>query len=232
MASNHKKDKAVVGGKVKFIVLFRNWAHQGFTYLDKTEMFYRVIWEIIPFGGIFYLLGLLNIPVWTNLILSFFLAHTLNWMFNDNLWTCIQFTLPNLLNPGNDKTIKYLIKMQTRMQNCDAVAGCMIYGSLSRGVWKEKSDLDVRIFRKPGILNGFKAYLACWVERLIAVKEKQPLDIYVADNIKFLQRMRDDEYPIFLKGNDYRLTDLYGSFHIADLSSIKSLNELATVNTK
>lgn len=227
MASNHKKDKAIIGGKVKLIVLFRNWIHQGFTYLDKTEKFYRIIWELIPFCVLCYLFNFLGISLWVNIFLSLFVAHTLNWMFNDNLWTCIQFTLPNLLNPGNDKTKEYLIKMQKRMLNSDAVAGCMIYGSLSRGVWKDKSDLDIRILRKPGIINGFKAYWTCWIERLIAVKERQPLDIYVADNVKFLRRMRDDEYPIFLKGKDSRLTDAYGYFCIADFTTIKSLNELA-----
>lgn len=71
MASNHKKDKAVVGGNVKFIVLARNWAHQGFTYLDKTERFYRIIWELLPMSGILYLLSLQDFLIrWGN---SFFL---------------------------------------------------------------------------------------------------------------------------------------------------------------
>lgn len=231
MFSNHKKDKAVVGGRVKLIVLFRNWLHQGFTYLDKTEMFYRIIWELIPFSVLCYLLNYLSISLWLNIFISLAFAHTLNWLFNDNLWTCIQFTLPNLLNPGNDKTIKYLNNMQMRMHNCDAVAGCMIYGSLSRGVWKDKSDLDIRILRKAGVINGFKAYWACWIERLIAVKERQPLDIYVADGIDFLKKMRVDEFPIFLKGDDLRLTETYGYFRIADFTKIKSLNELAKIST-
>ena len=224
---SHKKDKAVVGGSVKLIVLFRNWAHQGFTYLDRTEMFYRVIWELVPFCIIFYLFVLTGISWWCNIVLSFLLAHTLNWVLNDNMWTCIQFTLPNLLNPGNEKTKLYLVEMQKRMQNNKAVGGCMIYGSMSRGVWKNKSDLDIRILRKPGILNGFKGYWACWVERLIAVRNKQPLDIYLADSIDFLKKMRDDEFPIFLKGNDKRLVEVYGNFQIADFTNIDSLNELA-----
>lgn len=227
MASNHKKDKAVVGGKVKLIVLFRNWAHQGFTYLDKTEKFYRVIWELVPFCISFYLISLTGLVWWGNCILSFLIAHTLNWMFNDNMWTCIQFTLPNLLNPGNEKTIEYLSGMQKRMQKRSSVAGCLIYGSMSRGVWKDKSDLDIRIFRKPGVINGLKGYWACWMERLIAVWKRQPLDIYLADSVRFLKKMRDDEYPIFLKGNDERLNDAYGNFDIADFTKIDSLNELA-----
>ena len=64
MSSNHKKDKAVVGGKVKLIVLFRNWAHQGFFYLDKTERLYRIIWEMIPMAATLFLLSFSNIPLW------------------------------------------------------------------------------------------------------------------------------------------------------------------------
>ena len=160
-------------------------------------------------------------------ILSFLIAHTINWMFNDNLWTCIQFTLPNLLNPGNDKTKEYLIRMQTRMLKRSSVGGCMIYGSMSRGVWKDKSDLDVRILRRPGLINGFLGYWACWMERLIAVYEKQPLDIYMADGTDFLKKMRSDEYPIFIKADDRRLDRIYDSIRIADIGSVESLNELA-----
>lgn len=232
MSSNHKKDKAVVGGKLKLIVLFRNWAHQGFFYLDKTERFYRIIWEMIPMTAALFLLSFLSIPIWGRVIISFLIAHTLNWMFNDNLWTCIQFTLPNLLNPGNDKTKDYLMKMQNRMKKRSSVGGCMIYGSMSRGVWKEKSDLDVRILRKPGIINGFLGYLACWAERLIAVFSKQPLDIYMADSPEFLKKMRFDEYPIFIKADDCRLDNLYGDILVADFKQVNSLNELAKKNVE
>ena len=43
-----KKIKAVAGGQIKWIVTIKQWIHQGFTYLDKTERFYRIIWELIP----------------------------------------------------------------------------------------------------------------------------------------------------------------------------------------
>lgn len=153
-------------------------------------------------------------------------------MFNDNLWTCIQFTLPNLLNPGNDKTKGYLIRMQSRMLKRSSVGGCMIYGSMSRGAWKEKSDLDIRILRRPGLINGFLGYWTCWVERLIAVYERQPLDIYMADSTDFLRKMRSDEYPIFIKADDNRLNIIYDNIRIADIGSIRLLNELAKYNTR
>lgn len=226
--NSHKKDKAVVGGEVKLIVLFRNWAHQGFFYLDKTEMFWRVVWELIPFSFFFYLFSKHICSLWFNLMLSLFVTHTINWVLNDNFWTCIQFTFPNRLNPGNNKTKKHLMGMQSRMQKYESIGGCMIYGSLSRGVWQDKSDLDVRVLRRKGVVNGLLAYLAVWRERLIALLKCQPLDIYLADEIDFLKRMRKDEYPIFLKANDDRLKLLYGEIMSeADLSVIMDINELA-----
>lgn len=223
-----KKIKAVVGGKTKTIVIVKNWIHQGFTYLDRTEQFYRIIWEIIPFGISIWGLSFTGLSIWVNIFISFIIAHTLNWAFNDNIWTCIQFTFPWAMNPGNEKTLAYLENMQCRFAKYDCVTGVMIYGSLSRGVWHEKSDLDTRIMRKPGVWNGFKCYLIVHFERLRAFRNKQPLDMYMADSIKFLDLMRDDEFPIFLKANDRRLLERYKTVELADFQKVTHLNQLAS----
>lgn len=222
-----KKIKAVVGGKTKTIVIVKNWIHQGFTYLDKTERIYRVLWELIPFSLLIWTLSFTEISLWFNIPLSFIIAHTLNWAFNDNIWTCIQFTFPWAMNPGNAKTLAYLANMQRRFAKLDCVTGVMIYGSLSRGVWHDKSDLDTRIMRKPGLWNGLKCYLIVHCERLRAFLHKQPLDMYMADSIEFLDLMRDDEFPIFLKANDFRLVERYKTVELADFSKVKHLNEFA-----
>ena len=114
-----KKIKAVVGGKTKFIVLIKNWLHQGFTYLDKTERFYRIIWEIIPFSISIWGLSYIHITWILNIVIAFIISHTLNWAFNDNIWTCIQFTFPKVMNPGNEKTLAYLKDMQQRFAKYD-----------------------------------------------------------------------------------------------------------------
>lgn len=226
-----KKIKAVEGGNIKWIVTVKQWIHQGFTYLDHTEMFWRVVWEIIPFVIFLLLFNIVcGLRLWASILFAFIIAHTLNWIFNYNFWTCIDFTFPQVHNPGNEVTKKYLKEMQKRMKHNDAITGCMIYGSMSRAVWHNKSDLDMRIMGKPGLVNGFRAYLAVFRERLIAVWKKQPLDLYLADNIKFLQRMRKDEYPIFVKCTDTRLLDFYGHqggvIQEVDFDKVKDLNEL------
>lgn len=222
-----KKIKAVVGGNTKLIVMIKNWLHQGFTYLDRTERFYRVIWELIPFVLCLFSFSYISISLWTNIFLSFIISHTLNWIFNDNIWTCIQFTFPWAMNPGNEKTLLYLKDMKRRFANYECVTGVMIYGSLSRGVWHNKSDLDTRIMRKPGLFNGFKCYVLVHLERLRAFCYKQPLDMYMADSVRFLDLMRDDEFPIFLKAEDERLIKRYKSIELADFQGVKHLNELA-----
>lgn len=211
-----KKIKAVEGGSVKWIVTIKQWIHQGFTYLDHTEMFWRVVWEFVPFSFVSSMLYWgVGLKLWVCVLVGFLVSHTLNWIFNFNFWTCIDFTFPSVHNPGNDATIDYLRRMQERMQKNDVITGCMIYGSMSRAVWHDKSDLDMRIIGKSGFWNGFKIYWAVFKERLIAVPEKQPLDLYQADSVKFLKRMRTDEYPIFLKCDDSRLRKFYGGgdFH-------------------
>lgn len=225
--TNPKKIKAVVGGKTKTIVIVKNWIHQGFTYLDRTEKFYRVIWELIPFGLCVLGLSYTSVPLWMVILVSFVVSHTLNWAFNDNIWTCIQFTFPWAMNPGNEKTLAYLEDMERRFSKYECVTGVMVYGSLSRGVWHEKSDLDTRIMRKPGVWNGFKCYILVHLERLRAFYYKQPLDMYMADSVKFLDLMRDDEFPIFLKANDIRLVERYKTIELADFSKVKHLNDLS-----
>lgn len=131
------------------------------------------------------------------------------------------------MNPGNEKTLAYLEDMERRFSKYECVTGVMVYGSLSRGVWHEKSDLDTRIMRKPGVWNGFKCYILVHLERLRAFYYKQPLDMYMADSVKFLDLMRDDEFPIFLKANDIRLVERYKTIELADFSKVKHLNDLS-----
>lgn len=230
-AKKKKKKKAKLGGKFVIWFAVSQWIHQGFTYLDRTEMFYRVIWELVPdvaFFVLFYCSDLMSF--WPSFILALFVVHTLNWVFNFNFWTGIDFSIPNFKNMGNERTIEYLRGVQNRMKKADCIGACTLYGSLSRAVWGEKSDLDMRIIRRPGILNGFKAYWVTFVERIIAVWYLNPMDLYMADGPKFLTRLRDDEFPIFLKLDDKRIFDYYDNNGIeleeVDFDTVGHLNEL------
>lgn len=222
------KDKSRKGGKVKWRKLFISWLHQGFTYLDHTEMICRAIWELLWFAAFLSLFLFIDLPIWLSFILAFLITHTLNFMFNYNFWTCVTFYLPETNNPGNEKTREYLNRMQIRMKNDKPIAGVMVFGSLSRAMWHNKSDLDIRVLRNPGLINGLLSYLIVHRERLIAFFNKQPLDMYLVDGPEHLSLMRGDEYPIFIKVPETQLRELYGNnMTEANLSCIKDLNQLA-----
>ncbi len=222
-----KKRKALRNGKPEYIVLIKQWIHQGFTYLDKTERYYRIVAEIIPFSLCLYLFSAkTELSLLSAFIVSFLIAHTLNWIFNYNFWTCMTFTFPGIRNPGNSKTLIYLEKMQRRMLKYNSIGGCMLYGSISRGVWHEKSDLDMRILRQPGFFSGLKAYLIVFSERLIAVFYGQPLDLYLADSVNFLNKMRKDENPIFLKNANRNLFLKYKTTSYVDFKKAVDLNKI------
>lgn len=221
----NKTRKASIGGKPKYFTLIRNWAHQGFFYLDKTEMFFRVIWEIIP---IVLLSFFFNFNIYISIFISFFIIHTYNWITNDNFWAVFIHSLPNQKNPGEQATIEYLTKMQKRLIASNAISAVLIYGSVTRNKWHDRSDIDIRFFREKGIFNGLISYLILRRERLIALLNKQPLDAYIADDIKFLKKMRDDEFPIFLKNSDLRITKEYNTDYTTDFSKVKSINNLSS----
>lgn len=204
--------KARAGGRARLWNLPRGWAHQGFFYLDRTQRIGRVVLEIVPTALVAGLIGgiagisLSRVWLWC---VSLFLVHTLNWVLNGNWWAGMLFALPHLRNRGERATCAYLNGMADRLRRDRAISGAMIFGSAARGQWHERSDLDVRLLRRPGVWNGVTGVLVLLRERGLALWSRQPLDIYLADGIPFLRRMRADEPPIFLKKDDPRLELVY-----------------------
>jgi predicted nucleotidyltransferase len=119
------------------------------------------------------------------------------------------FSIPVLKNRGEDVTINYLNSMADRLKRSKSIRGLAIFGSISRNQWHEKSDIDARILRQSGLKNLLGSAIAVMKERFLAFFLGQPLDIYLADNIDFLKKMRKDEVPIFLIKRDHRLEENY-----------------------
>jgi predicted nucleotidyltransferase len=88
--------------------------------------------------------------------------------------------------------LKYRAERETSIQ---LIA---IYGSMSRKELSESSDLDVRILRKKGFLNGLKACLFGSFERTRSLFNKFPLDLYVIDSKDHLSKTREDETAIVI----------------------------------
>jgi predicted nucleotidyltransferase len=175
--------------------------------MDKGELTLRLIIEGLLMTIIYFILSSLNASGFNlfYLIFSLFIAHTINWVFNGNLWALLIFAIPHLENRGTSKTINYLNKIGSRLKIYRCIGGVLIYGSVSRGRWHHKSDVDLRILRKPGLANLIQAYMLTIRERALAAVSMQPIDMFLADGIPFLKKMRSDEIPLILIKCDQRL---------------------------
>lgn len=207
-----RKRKAVPGGYPKINRLIINWVHQGLLYMDKSEKLFKISVEVAEFSLISFLLIYiedfsLNIP--EALIISFVIVHTFNWTTNNLFWSVVMFSFPNMRNPGRHKTLLYLRGMRNRLRTNRSISALALYGSISRQRWHCQSDIDVRILRRPGFLNAIIANFIISRERFIAFIKLQPTDIFLADNVEFLKKMRSDEAPIFLIQRDKSLEALY-----------------------
>ena len=181
----------------KIIIIGINWIFQGILYMDKTEKIFKVSFDVfftLIFWFIFLFLTKINFLF--SLILAFILAHTVNWLLNNNLFGLFK-TFGNVKTC--EKTFReYLSRLIRKLEKEQSIVWVGIYGSLARGEFKETSDLDVRIIRKPGVMNGVRACIFILRERAWATFNRFPLDIYVGDSFEFLKKMRKDEEPIVL----------------------------------
>lgn len=201
--------KAKPGGFPKLINLPRNWLHQALTYMDVGEMYSKIIIEAIEVFLVFILLDDYVDNIYMNVILSFFIVHTWNWVTNGLFWAVIIFTFPQLRNPGADKTVIYLNNMKQRLQGSSSIAGLTLYGSITRNAWHDRSDIDLRIIRNKGFSNLIKSVYITMRERFIAFLYMQPMDLYLADSVDFLGKLRSDEVPVILIKRSDELETIY-----------------------
>lgn len=196
----HKKARrnAVAGGPVKWNTLAWNWLHQSFFYLNPTDMAFKVFFEVVLFSTCFGLLALVGSSLLAKVALSFVFAHTLNWIINGNFWACLLSAFPSQRNRGAEQTKSYVNAMATRLRASDAVVAMMLLGSVCRSKWHNRSDIDVRLLRQRGVKAALRAVALTFRERIIAVLQREPLEIYLADSVAFLAKKRRDEVPLFL----------------------------------
>lgn len=186
--------------KFKIFIILSNWIFQGMLYADKTERLFRLLLDGIM--TLFFYVILINFisSGYIALIFAFLIAHTFNWIFNGQLFVLGRY-IGIKPNKHNDFT-NYIEKLKYKVGKNKSIQLVVVYGSMSRKELKESSDLDVRIVRKTGIINGFRACFFGFSERKNALLNRFPLDLYIVDSINPLSKMRFDEVPIIIYDPD------------------------------
>jgi len=172
-----------------------HWAFQSLFYMDATERWFKIGLDVLLTAGLGILLDrwLPWSIAWT---IGFMIAHTLNFLFNGQLWGALKHY--GSLHQTFEDFARYVDAFAQRAGREPSIASVLVYGSLSRQTWSPSSDLDARIVRQPGLLNGLRA---CWFllqERSRALVQRFPLDVYVIDSPRALDKLRTDEEAISL----------------------------------
>lgn len=177
--------------------LAAHWLFQGLLYMDAAERRFKLLLDVL-------LTVLMAIPLLlcfrgrTAWAAAFLLAHTLNFLLNGQLWGVLKhYGIGRLSRAGFHS---YLCRLACRIGNEPSILWAGVYGSLVRGNWSSTSDLDIRLVRKPGVINALRACLFVLSERSRALIRRCPLDIYVLDDLGQLAAMREDGWPLTTSG--------------------------------
>ena len=78
------------------------------------------------------------------------------------------------------------------------ICGAVFYGSLVRGIFRDSSDLDIRIISEDGFWNAFRAANLVFLERARAFFTGFPIDIYMIRDKEELYKKMDvkNETPV------------------------------------
>ncbi len=191
-------------------IVTSNWLNQGMSYMLIEELFFKIIFEFIVFGLIFYITSLAEVGTLTCFTISFLSAHTINWLLNGHFFNLIRYL--GLGHQDYEWFIAYPHKIRRRLLKKSSVSGVALYGSFSRGSFSKTSDLDVRVIARPGVANALSASWLVFQERLFAFFSKYPIDIYMATQKRGLEKLRRDEPPVILIDNDKFIQNYYKKF--------------------
>jgi L-malate glycosyltransferase len=177
------------------ILTFSSWLFQGMLYMDKSEQKFKIILDFIIFLPLLVLF-MQYLNVFTSIFISIILSHTLNWIFNGQIFVLLKNF--KLLNTPIEYFTNYLDSIKIKVENEDYIIAVAAFGSISREKLQTTSDLDIRLIRKSGIINGTKACFFVLKERTISFFNGFPLDIYVLDDINMIHKHIKNENPIII----------------------------------
>lgn len=189
------------------VVIVKYWLHQSNTYMNWIELLHRWTVELIVFLPLFWWFSIDNTAT-TAALLAFLISHTFSAIINGHLFAMLAHDLFWLsLYKDRASFYWYIEEMRARIQRKkpDYLAGGVFFGSLSRGVFRETSDLDIRFIPEDGFINGIKCAHLVFIERFHALFAGFPIDAYMFLNEAEVRKKMDVSFenpvPVYLYGN-------------------------------
>jgi len=175
------------------------WVLQAIHSTDRSERYFRIIIELFTLLVIYSILE--DIQDSNNYKSTFISAvlinHTITWFITGNFWVYMLDSFLWVKNPGIIRIIEFIQKVKLLFVATKSVDAILIYGSMCRGQLHIRSDLDLRVLKTPGLLNGFVALSVGYLIRAYSFFIRMPVDLEVVDSMEFIRKqMRKDERPI------------------------------------
>ena len=187
--------------RLGIFVASASWLLQGIRYMNWHEAAITFFIDLV--------LTFILFACGVNIVLSWIIAHTINFSINGQLFAMFTHFGAN----GVPATFFYqeTIKMAKRLSKIKSIECALAFGSLSRGEYKKTSDIDLRLVPAPGELNFWKCSLYALKMRMVAFFAGYPLDLYVFTLHELTRKMRTDEPPVLLAGSRKDLEGIYPS---------------------
>jgi predicted nucleotidyltransferase len=189
-------------------VLFRNllvgWLTHSLQDRDRSEVVFHLLIEGTLLLALSVLLFFLFPPSGVGALTltiagAFLLAHTIMFIADGQLHCYLHEAIESMQNAGVDEAINYMGKVKQTYSDSDAIDAVLVYGSFCRRQFRLRSDLDIRVVRRPGAWYFLKSIIPAFKLRYCSVFRRLPTDLLVVDSMDFVRRqMRKDEFPVVL----------------------------------
>jgi L-malate glycosyltransferase len=185
-----------------------NWITQCMLYAEPVEIMFRLTLEITVCSllvlGCVIFFKTLQLKVFLLILL---ITHTITFFINGQLFVLARFLGYKFRDP--EFFIGYPLKIKMRLEKRESVLAIAVFGGLSKGLYSETSDLDMRVIARSGFVNNFVACYWVFLERLLALFYKYPLDVYVVTGKSGLEKLNTDEIPVVLFDKGEIIAALY-----------------------
>lgn len=210
---------------LNWLLLLSNWLFQGIRNADTTEKVYKTLFTLI-FWGIVYLLFHFSAEVflWQNVVYSFLIAHTFNWIINGNVSMLLIHNLL-LVKMSKQDLFLYMEKLKEKTKKENWILYAASFGSICRGDLKDSSDIDISIVRKPGFRNALKSIWFALKEKKIADFKGIPLEVYISDSPQdSRKRFAAEQNPVVI----YDPKDIIKKYYLSvlNIETAKKLNNI------
>lgn len=176
-----------------FGLLAINWCFQGMRGMQIKELSFRLLLESLAIIWIYFSLPH-SLSLWERLFVSLLGAHTLNWLFNGQLWVCVRYC--SFYHRKTEALQDFLRETEKRLQSLPWLQEAVCIGSVGNkgSVYSERSDIDLRLIFPTGKLHWLLINLLLLRLRVTALFLVIPLDLYAYNSLSALDRFRQDEH--------------------------------------